>query len=119
MAVKAREALEGKDFKLKKLFYTLRAALAARWTIVGNGIPPVQFSGLLTLVDDAKILTTIDALIQIKAGQNEAYRHATDQHLASFIDSVLQQNSDEARKLTAGKSDTKALSNFLYRTAGV
>ena len=44
------EDLAGEDVRLKRLFYALRSALAARWIRERNTVPPIEFAPLRVLL---------------------------------------------------------------------
>ena len=58
--------------KLKKLFYLLRALLAAQWVVTYATPPPVLMSQMFELID-AETQAAILALIEIKSGCNESH----------------------------------------------
>ncbi|HET9504436.1 MAG TPA: nucleotidyltransferase domain-containing protein [Hymenobacter sp.] len=64
------EDLVGEKVRLKRLFYALRSALAARWIREKHTLPPMEFAPLRTLLP-AELQGVIDGLLVQKAHSNE------------------------------------------------
>ncbi len=64
------EDLTGSDVRLKRLFYALRSALAARWIRERHTVPPMEFAPLRQLLP-APLETEVAALLLAKATANE------------------------------------------------
>jgi predicted nucleotidyltransferase len=71
----ARNAYENElqqtHVKLKKYFYALRPALACRWIIDKETVPPMQFSILRSLVENKDWQSTVDQLLLLKQARDE------------------------------------------------
>lgn len=70
----AMETMDGKDIKIKKLFYVLRPILAALWCIEKNTIAPMSIFPLMDLLTDdlrKKVLSLIE--LKSTANADEAY----------------------------------------------
>ena len=78
------EDLAGEDVRLKRLFYALRSALAARWIRERNTVPPMEFAPLRALLP-AALDTEVDELLQRKAGANEKTMVTRPEALAVFL----------------------------------
>lgn len=91
MAKNSCSEIEGKDeVKLKKLFYALRAALACKWILEKNSIPPIVFIKMVNeLSFDTNLKNRIVELIQLKSTKTEAYIHPAERHLNNFISAEL------------------------------
>ncbi|HEV2480060.1 MAG TPA: nucleotidyltransferase domain-containing protein [Puia sp.] len=65
--------LQGQQVKLKKYFYALRPALACRWILEKQAVPPMEFGQLRTLITDAGWQQAVDELLErkMKAGEKE------------------------------------------------
>ena len=64
------EDLIGDEVRLKRLFYALRSALAARWIRVRHEVPPMEFAPLRALLP-AALENEVAALLVTKASANE------------------------------------------------
>lgn len=87
--------LEGETIKLKRLFYGLRAALAAEWIARKHEIPPMEFGRLRVLVTlNTSMHTAIETLLRSKCAGIEAtvcsaeHRPACEE-VCSFIRDVI------------------------------
>ena len=115
MSKKYEEKLSGETVKLKSLFYALRTALAGKWILEYNTMPPVVFDKMLSLVkrDEAD---EIRNLMTIKSENNESYLHSRNEKVINLITSVLVVNEKFAKSLSGGKPDTDRIDSFLYNT---
>jgi predicted nucleotidyltransferase len=64
------EDLIGEEVRLKRLFYALRSALAARWIREKYALPPMEFAPLRALLP-AELQSAVDELMAQKAHSNE------------------------------------------------
>ena len=78
------EDLAGEDVRLKRLFYALRSALAARWIRERNALPPMAF-GPLRDVLPAGLVGEVDDLLRRKATADEKTLVARPAALAAFL----------------------------------
>ena len=78
------EDLVGEDVRLKRLFYALRSALAARWIRERQTVPPMEFAPLRGLLPNA-LNTEVDELLRRKAGANEKTVVARPEALTGFL----------------------------------
>lgn len=85
------DAVRAKDY-----LYALRATLAARWVILGKGIPSVEFARLLE-VAPPEIVALVPGLLAHKAATNEAERMAKVPVLDAFLESSLAEPVDVPR----------------------
>ena len=92
------EDLAGDEMRLKRLFYALRAALAARWIRERHGLPPMAFAPLRALLP-AALESEVDALLAAKAGANEKTVVPRPEALNAFL----------RQELTAGQAAREAL----------
>lgn len=63
--------LKGEQLKLKRYFYAIRSALACKWIIERQTVPPMEFTLLRALVDDLKFQQAVDGLLEIKHVSDE------------------------------------------------
>lgn len=115
MSKKYEEKLSGETVKLKSLFYALRTALAGKWILEHNTMPPVVFSKMLSLVkkDEAD---EIRNLMSIKSENNESYLHSRNEKVIDLLAGILDVNEKYAKSLSAGKPDINRIDSFLYNT---
>lgn len=80
---------DGKQFRLKKLFYALRPAAALRWlrTHPGHAVAPMHFPTLIANCEaPSDVRALVDALIARKAVTRELGSGSLPELLADFID---------------------------------
>ena len=70
----SRDLNLSQPIRLKKVFYLLRALLAAKWILKTATQPPVVMTDMLELVDQ-EVQAEISALIDVKRMQDESYIH--------------------------------------------
>jgi predicted nucleotidyltransferase len=92
------EDLTGEDVRLKRLFYALRSALAARWIRERRVLPPMEFAPLRTLLPD-DLQSAIDEMLSQKAVSNEKTVVARPAALVAFL----------AEEYAAGQAAREAL----------
>ena len=78
------EDLISSDVRLKRLFYALRSALAARWIRERHTVPPMEFAALRQLLP-APLETTVSALLAAKASANEKTTVPRPAALSEFL----------------------------------
>ncbi|MBD2721358.1 nucleotidyltransferase domain-containing protein [Hymenobacter armeniacus] len=82
------ENLPGSDVRLKRLFYALRSALAARWIRERHALPPMEFAPLRQLLP-ADLQVDVDALMAHKATADEKTRVPPPAALVEFLQAEL------------------------------
>jgi predicted nucleotidyltransferase len=106
-------------YKLKRLFYALRASMACLWVLRYDEIPPIEFSGLLDNLDVIPSLKNrILELIDIKSGQSESYLHKGDEEIIKYIKDAIELTDAEASALPAKKGEIGELNKFFVKTVG-
>ncbi|WP_324026126.1 nucleotidyltransferase domain-containing protein [Maribacter sp. BPC-D8] len=115
MSKKYEEKLTDEKVKLKSLFYALRTALAGKWILEHNTMPPVVFSKMLSLVKKDEE-DEIRNLMAIKSENNESYLHSRNEKVIELITRVICTNEKYAKSLSGGKPDTDRIDSFLYKT---
>jgi len=78
------EDLVGEEVRLKRLFYALRSALAARWIRERHALPPMEFAPLRALLPD-DLQGIADKLLAQKAYSNEKTVVARPAALVEFL----------------------------------
>lgn len=78
------EDLTGEEVRLKRLFYALRSALAARWIREKHTLPPMEFAPLRALLP-ADLQDVVEELLAQKAHSNEKTTVALPGVLVDFL----------------------------------
>ncbi|MDQ2770109.1 MAG: nucleotidyltransferase domain-containing protein, partial [Bacteroidota bacterium] len=78
------EDLTGEQVRLKRLFYALRSALAARWIRERHRLPPMEFEPLRALLP-AALEADVNALLAAKASATEKTTVARPAALVAFL----------------------------------
>ncbi len=78
------EELVGDEVRLKRLFYALRSALAARWIRERHTLPPMEFAPLCALLP-AELQVVVGELLAQKAFSNEKTTVARPTALVEFL----------------------------------
>ncbi|SFP95482.1 nucleotidyltransferase domain-containing protein [Hymenobacter arizonensis] len=78
------EDVAGEQVRLKRLFYALRSALAARWIRERHALPPMEFEPLRALLPQA-LTGEVDGLLLRKATADEKTVVAKPAALAAFL----------------------------------
>lgn len=117
MAKKFMEELrEKKEYKLKKFFYALRSAIACKWILEREEMPPIEFQKMLNgLSIDNNLLTRINELIQLKATISESYLHQGENDLMSFIETCINSAFEQRNSLPSSKGNEKELNSFFIK----
>lgn len=104
-----------KEYKLKSLFYALRAACACAWILQKNSAPPVNFDELRQGLNlDNQLENSILKLLEIKAQAKESYLHKGEQDLQNFIQSLILESESANNLSTKNKNshNTQDLQDF-------
>jgi len=78
------EELTSEEVRLKRLFYALRSALAARWIRERHTLPPMEFAPLRTLLPP-DLQVAVDELLARKTHAHEKTLVARPAALAAFL----------------------------------
>ena len=105
------ELCEAEQVKLKSYFYALRSALAGKWIIDKNSIPPVAFAELLPLAP-VNVQENITELLEIKSRQDESYLHPREELITTYLQQTVLYNQEHAQKLGTGKKINAELEAF-------
>ncbi|MCI5057720.1 MAG: nucleotidyltransferase domain-containing protein, partial [Flavobacteriales bacterium] len=101
------------SYKLKKMFYALRAASACDWILNNDTVPPIQFKELMEgTVMKQSLKNQIYDLIDLKSGKSEAYLHQGEKEIFSYIHQQLDLASDKGATLPAGNYDAQEMDVF-------
>ncbi|MES2945665.1 MAG: nucleotidyltransferase domain-containing protein [Pseudomonadota bacterium] len=85
-----REYLRGEEVRAKKYLYVLRPILAAQWSVLEAGAPPMAFEALVAaLIDDRAVLADIAELLHEKRQVPEQQLMPRKPVLNAFIEKSL------------------------------
>jgi predicted nucleotidyltransferase len=101
------------EVKLKNYFYALRTALAGKWIIENNSIPPVVFEALLPIAPPI-IQEKVALLTEVKKNQNEKYLHPKEQEITDFLVQTMLINEEHAAGLKSGKKMGAEIDEFFF-----
>lgn len=108
---------EDKDYKLKKFFYGLRSAMACKWILEREEMPPIEFKTMfMNLNLDQSIVTRINELILLKSTISESYMHSGEEDLRSFIDDCISAADKDRKSLPASKGSLTDLNELFINT---
>jgi len=110
----AEEDLVGEEVRLKRLFYALRSALAARWIREKHALPPMEFAPLRVLLPD-DLQEIVDELLAQKAHSNEKTMVTRPVTLVAFLaaESAAGQAAREALPVARAAGLNEALDTML------
>jgi uncharacterized protein len=110
------EIKDKKEYKLKKLFYALRASSACKWILDRDEIPPIVFPQMLEgLKINQTIKDRIFRLIKLKSTINESYFHIQEVELNNLIIDCIERAENESRNLPAAKAQINDLNSFFRK----
>ncbi|MBK8390719.1 MAG: nucleotidyltransferase domain-containing protein [Saprospiraceae bacterium] len=118
MAKKLYSEIENsEEYKLKKLFYALRASVACLWILEKEEIPPIEFAKMVHRLDlAADLKERIGALIQIKSTISEKYLHRGEHDLIDFMNACIERAEKESQSLPVSKGSMTDLNDFFLKT---
>ena len=106
MSKKYQEKLLDEELVLKSLFYALRTALAGKWIVEHNSMPPVIFSEMLSLVSKNES-DEISNLIDLKSKNKEQYKHPRIEGILRLISDTIKTNEKYAKNTFCGKTQPR------------
>lgn len=106
--------LQGDLVKMKRYFYALRPALACLWIIKNQGVPPMEFEPLRTLITNIEIQQYIDDLMIRKASADEKAMIVPISILNDWLTITLSSCKEQVQALPATKPKTDEL-NEVFR----
>lgn len=108
------EDLSAPEVKVKRAFYGLRAALAARWIVERKGVPPMTFDELKEpLLRHRELASFIEELRAEKLHQTEAFRIAPPAALRSFLEETINEGSAAFAQLPDPVTEAGVLDDIL------
>ena len=105
------EICEQENVKLKSYFYALRTALAGKWIIENNSIPPVDFMEILPIAPN-DIQEKIKELVFIKSNQDEKYLHPKENLITNYLLETIKFNQEKSSSLSSGKKTNKEMDDY-------
>lgn len=106
------------NYKLKKFFYALRAALACKWILEKEEKPPIFFSYMMDgLQLETSIRAQINDLIELKATKNEAYLHNGETALFRLIETCISNGNEQGKQLSSSKINLDEFNTFFIKYA--
>jgi len=111
-----REVTEEKTYRLKKLFYALRAATTCKWILNREEIPPIVFLEMMEGLEiEASIKERIKELIKLKSEINESYLHKGEEEIFTFIKNNISIAKENSQKLPSAKGKLEDLNVFFRK----
>ncbi len=112
-----KEHLQKEQVRLKKYFYVLRPLLAVQWIENDYGVVPTEFSKLIEkLVDDNKLLSAINNLLERKKSGFEKDTSEKITVLNEFIESELNRLEDTKFAQKSSEAEAEGLNNYFRDT---
>jgi len=109
-----RDDLQGKEIKLKRYFYALRPALACRWIVEKQTVPPMEFDKLRVLLTDNKIQDAINGLLAQKQMADEKAMIKPVDLLNEWLADTLNRCKEQLQQFTSEQQPAQPL-NELFR----
>ncbi len=111
------EVAISQPYKLKKLFYALRGAIACQWIKSKQTIVPIVFEDMLMQLDiNQAIMHNIRILQSLKATVDEGYMHHGEEKLILFITECIDPSSFKFGAFTKQKPINGAIDSFFQNT---
>jgi len=110
--------LQGERVKLKKYFYALRPALACRWIIERQAVPPMEFAILRTGVEGKDWQAAVDDLLARKQEADEKALTDAVPVLQDWLEQTLDHYKKKGDEIPALKNDTEELDRLFRKYIG-
>ena len=107
--------LQGEHVRLKRYFYALRPALASRWILERETVPPMEFHQLRELIKDADWQEMVDDLMRRKVAAEEKAMIAPVGLLQKWIASTLAECKEKADALPVMKKEPDQLDELFRK----
>lgn len=115
MAFKSMGSIDGQStYRLKSLFYALRASCACLWVLENDQNPPIVFTEMLdgiTIPDSVKL--RISELTKLKSTRSESYLHSGEDELIEFVKDSLSKSKAAKDSLKSNRGEMSKLDEFL------
>lgn len=107
------EVSESDEYKLKRLFYALRGAMACKWVLNREEMPPILFTKMVEELDlSPELKSRITELIAFKATKSEAYLHTGESLIFDFIIETITEAKLQAKSLSGRKMKQVDLDSY-------
>ena len=105
-----------KEYRLKRMFYALRGAMACKWIMSRNEMPPILFTKMVEELDISLDLKfRIAELIDFKATKSEAYMHSGEKMVFRFIEETILEAKSKANSLPGRKVKEVDLDSYFKK----
>jgi uncharacterized protein len=103
----------GKQLKVKRLFYALRAALAACWIVDKQTLPPMAFDALKDPLEaDPQLAMSVQRLRSEKTGKTESFAVEPPAALMQFIGDSIKRAELHFDSLPDPQGDRRKLDSY-------
>ncbi len=106
--------LQADKVKLKRYFYAIRPALACKWIVERQAVPPMEFSKLRALITDRSIQQSIDELLARKKISDEKALIEPVLVLNEWLADILSTCKDAINQMPVNHHSTDEL-NKIFR----
>lgn len=103
--------VNGREIRIKKLFYVLRPLLAALWCVEKNSVPPMMINPLLTLMP-TELRDLTEELITLKLTKEESYVMEIPISLQTYIMDTYRYCEDASKGFEKKRFDYGPLDEF-------
>lgn len=106
--------LQAEQVKIKRYFYALRSALACKWIVEQQTVPPMEFGKLLLQVDGQAFQSSIDRLLKAKFISDEKTLVDRVELLDDWLNSTLSYCKESISQLPVIHKKPEEL-NLIFR----
>lgn len=109
-----KDDLQAEQVKLKRYFYALRPALACKWIVEKQAVPPMEFEHLRVMITDSYVQNAIDELLERKKTADEKALITPVHLLNDWLSNTLNYCREQMPLLPSEKKDMSEL-NRVFR----
>lgn len=114
-----QKEMQGEQVKIKKYFYVLRPILAAYWVGKKQMPAPMEFSELMTLIEDEKVWAELEKLLKAKETADEGELIFKNKVLDDFIEKTMTACEEIVHDLPKKENDVEAINVFYRKILGI
>lgn len=114
IARSAMDTMQGREIKIKKLFYVLRPMLSALWNADRNAIAPMNIEPLMELLTD-DIRNKVLSLIELKSTVGEGYQIEIDSSIKEWIDHTFDYCMQASAQMERKTFDSEIADHFFRK----
>jgi predicted nucleotidyltransferase len=107
--------LQNEQAKLKRYFYALRSALACKWIVEKQTVPPMEFGSLRVLIDNPRVEDEIEHLLKLKVISDEKTFIKPNDVINEWLTNVLSDCKDAIDNLPSNHKSTDELDAIFRR----